>query len=74
VVTPRRGQRLLVEAFLALGMVFTTLAIPLAFDGRWTSAAWALEGAAIVWVGVRQQRLLARLFGILLQLLAVSST
>jgi uncharacterized membrane protein len=67
----RRGEglRLLVEAFLALGMVFTTLAIPLAFDGRWTSAAWALEGAAIVWVGVRQQRLPARLFGILLQLL-----
>ncbi|WP_300449813.1 DUF2339 domain-containing protein [Accumulibacter sp.] len=63
------GRRLLVEAFLALGVVFATLAIPLAFDGRWTSAAWALEGAAIVWVGVRQQRLLARLFGVLLQLL-----
>jgi uncharacterized membrane protein len=60
------GQRLLVEAFLALGVVFATLAIPLAFDGRWTSAAWAIEGAAIVWVGVRQQRLPARLFGILL--------
>jgi uncharacterized membrane protein len=68
----RRGQdrRLLVEAFLALGTVFATLAIPLAFDGRWTSAAWALEGAAMVWVGVRQQRLPVRLFGILLQLLA----
>lgn len=63
------GQRLLVEAFLALGVVFTTLAIPLAFDGRWTSAAWALEGAAMVWVGVRQQRLPARLFGVLLQFL-----
>jgi uncharacterized membrane protein len=70
----RRGQdrRLLVEAFLALGTVFATLAIPLAFDGRWTSAAWALEGAAMVWVGVRQQRLPVRLFGILLQLLAGS--
>jgi len=64
------GQRLLVEAFLALGVGFTTLAIPLAFDGRWTAAAWAIEGAALVWVGVRQQRLPARLFGILLQLLA----
>ncbi|MEF8728936.1 MAG: DUF2339 domain-containing protein [Accumulibacter sp.] len=64
------GQRLLVEAFLALGIGFTTLAIPLAFDGRWTAAAWAIEGAALVWVGVRQQRLPARLFGILLQLLA----
>ncbi|MCM8611388.1 DUF2339 domain-containing protein [Accumulibacter sp.] len=63
-------QRLLVEAFLALGVGFTTLAIPLAFDGRWTAAAWAIEGAALVWVGVRQQRLPARLFGILLQLLA----
>ncbi|WP_374691645.1 DUF2339 domain-containing protein [Accumulibacter sp.] len=64
------GQRLLVEAFLALGVGFTTLAVPLAFDGRWTAAAWAIEGAALVWVGVRQQRLPARLFGILLQLLA----
>ncbi|MBK7677607.1 MAG: DUF2339 domain-containing protein [Candidatus Accumulibacter sp.] len=64
------GQRLLVEAFLALGVVFTTLAIPLAFDGRWTSAAWAIEGAAMLWVGVRQKRLPPRLFGILLQFLA----
>lgn len=64
------GRPLLVEAFLALGVVFTTLAIPLAFDGRWTSAAWALEGAAMVWVGARQRRLPARLFGALLQIAA----
>lgn len=63
-----QGLRLLTEALLALGVVFGTLAIPLALDGHWTSAAWALEGAAIIWVGVRQQRLLARLFGIFLQL------
>ncbi len=61
------GMRLLTEAFLAMGVVFGTLAIPLAMDGRWTSVAWALEGAAIVWVGVRQQRVLARAFGVLLQ-------
>lgn len=65
-------QRLLVEAYLALGAGFTTLAIPLAFDGRWTSAAWSIEGAALIWVGLRQQRLPARLFGILLQLLAAA--
>ena len=58
--------RLLVEAFLALGVIFDTLAIPLALDGRWTAAAWAVEGAGILWVGVRQQRLSARLFGLLL--------
>jgi len=62
--------RLLVESFLALGVVFGTLAIPMALDGRWTAAAWALEGAAIVWTGVRQQKLLARAFGIFLQFAA----
>jgi uncharacterized membrane protein len=60
--------RMLVEAFLALGIVFATLAIPLALDGRWTAAAWALEGAAVLWIGVRQRRRLARAFGMLLQL------
>lgn len=59
--------RLLVESFLALGIVFGTLAIPFALDGRWTSAAWALEGAGIVWVGLRQRRTQAWLFGLLVQ-------
>ena len=65
-----RDLRLLVESFLALGVVFGTLAIPLALDGRWTSAAWALEGAAIVWAGARQNRWLARNFGLFLQIAA----
>lgn len=69
----RRGQgehslKLLVESFLALGIVFGTLAIPFALDGRWTSAAWALEGAAIVWVGLRQKQTLAWIFGVLVQI------
>lgn len=61
------GMRLLTEAFLSLGVVFGSLAIPLALDGNWTAAAWAMEGAAIVWIGVRQERALARGFGLLLQ-------
>lgn len=65
-----RDLRLLCEAFLALGVVFGSLAIPLALDGQWSASIWALEGAAMVWVGMRQQRLLARLFGLLLQLAA----
>src|ERR1043166_2270666 len=56
----RDNLRLLIEAFIALGVVFGTLAIPLGLDGRWTSAAWALEGAAIVWVGVRQRKQIGR--------------
>ena len=63
----REGFRLLAEAFLALGIVFGTLSIPFALDGRWTSAAWALEGAGIVWVGLRQRQTLAWAFGLLVQ-------
>ena len=61
------GMRMLTESFLALGVVFGSLAIPLASGGRQTSAVWALEGAAMVWIGIRQNRCLARNFGILLQ-------
>ena len=63
----KNDLRMLTESFLALGIVFGSLAMPLALDGRWTSAAWALEGAAILWVGIRQNRLLPRIFGLLLQ-------
>jgi len=61
------GMRMLTEAFLALSVVFGSLAIPLALDGNWTAAVWALEGAAILWVSTRQDRALARAFGLLLQ-------
>lgn len=63
-----KEMRLLTEAYLSLGVVFASLAIPLGLDAQWTTAAWALEGAAMVWVGVRQRRRTARLFGLLLQL------
>jgi uncharacterized membrane protein len=63
-------MRPLAEAFLALGFVFLTLAIPFALDARLTAAAWALEGAGMVWVGFRQHRVSPRVFGLLLQLLA----
>lgn len=63
----RDTLRLLVESFLALGIGFATLAVPLALDGRWTSAVWAVEGAAVLWAGVRQGRILPRIFGVFLQ-------
>ena len=65
-----RGGRalLLAETCLALGVIFASLAIPLGLDARWTAAAWAVEGAGIFWLGLRQQRPLARAFGLLLQL------
>ncbi len=60
--------RLLAESFLAIGTVFATLAVPLALDARWTAGLWALEGAAMVWIGGRQGRLAPRAFGYLLQI------
>jgi uncharacterized membrane protein len=65
--TRRETFRLLVEAFAALGVIFASLAIPLAFDTRTTAAMWAVEGAGLLWLGARQQRRLARAFGALLQ-------
>jgi uncharacterized membrane protein len=65
-----KALRPLGESFLAFGTVFLTLSIPLAFDGRWTSAAWAVEGAALVWAGFRQERRLMRGLGLFLQFAA----
>jgi len=59
--------RLLAEAMLAIGVVFATLAIPYALDGHWSSAAWALEAAGILWVSIRQNRFYAQCFAIVLQ-------
>lgn len=66
----RASLRLLAEAFAALGVIFASLAIPLAFDEKTTAAIWAVEGAGLLWLGIRQDRRLARAFGALLQLAA----
>ena len=60
-------MRLLSESFLALGVIFGSLAIPFALDDNWTATVWALEGAGISWIGIRQKRFLARIFGLMLQ-------
>ncbi len=64
------AMRTMVESFLAMGVIFGTVAIPLALDGRWTATAWALEGAAIIWIAIKQKRWMPRLFGLILQPLA----
>ena len=64
------NYRLLVECFIAIGVGFATLAVPLALDARWTSAVWALEGAGAFWVGMRQARWMPRAFGLVLQIVA----
>lgn len=66
-------HRVLIESFVALGVCFATLTIPLALDSQWTSASWALEATGLIWVGLRQQRLLPRCAGYLLYIAAAAS-
>lgn len=66
----RETLRLLQEAFLAIGIAFLTLAVPLWMNDTWTAATWALEGAAAFWIGLRQGRRLSVIAGVVLQLAA----
>jgi len=70
-VTLRRrsapGFALLCDAFLALAVIFTTIAIPFALDNRATAALWAVEAAGVYWIGMRQHSRLARAFGLVVQ-------
>lgn len=69
---PSLGRMLAVSG-LALGGVFTTLAIPLALSAEWTSMAWALEGLGILWLGREQKQIRMSLSGSGLLVLALAS-
>ena len=56
------------HALLALG--FATIAVPLALSARSTACTWAIEGAALVWLGLRQRRNLPLFLGCALQVFA----
>lgn len=69
----RRGGRfeVLQQAYALLAAGFATLAVPLALSAQATASVFALEGAALVWLGLRQQRRLPQWSGIALQAAAV---
>ena len=52
---------------LALAVIFATVAIPFAFDDRYTAAIWAIEAAGVYWIGVRQNVPFARAFALLVE-------
>lgn len=56
---------LLGEAYVVVSVIFGTLAIPLALEGEWTGATWAVEAAGMHWLGIRQRRRYARAFALL---------
>ena len=59
---------LLGEAHVIVGTIFGTLAIPLALQGVWTGATWAIEAAGMYWLGARQRRPYARAFALVVML------
>lgn len=69
----RASMRTLGESFAVLAVGFATLAVPLALSARSTACTFALEGAALVWLGFRQQRRLPRWSGLALQALAAGA-
>ncbi|KAF1686448.1 hypothetical protein B1992_07810 [Pseudoxanthomonas broegbernensis] len=66
----RAGYALLCDAYAILAVGFATLAVPLALSARVTASVFALEGAGLVWLGLRGQRWWPKLAGTALQLLA----
>jgi len=66
----RAGYRVLGQSHAILAVGFATLAVPLALSARATASVFALEGAGLVWLGLRQRRGLPVFTGSALQLLA----
>jgi len=51
----KRGteMRLARILYAGLALTFVTLAIPIRLDGRWITIAWAVQGAVLIWGGLR---------------------
>ena len=64
-------NKLLLESFFGLGILFFTIAIPYFFDADVTAAFWAVESSAVVWLAIKQKRNFARYLGEFLLFLSV---
>lgn len=65
-----RDPTLLLHAWAALSVGFFTVTVPLAFSAHWSALIWAVQGAAMVWIGRLQAQALTRAAGIALLLLS----
>lgn len=64
---PASSVRLL---FAGFALTFATLAIPIRLEGRWITMSFAIEGAILVWSGLRAAMPLLRSAGYLLLVIA----
>jgi uncharacterized membrane protein len=56
-------SRVVRTLFAGLALLFVTLAIPIRLDGKWITMAWGIEGAILVWSGLRIRILALRIAG-----------
>ena len=68
-----KDLRLLAMSFCGLALLFLAVAFPLALENRWTSAAWAVQAAALAWFGVRNGSRLLMFAGAALHIGAVAA-
>ena len=59
----RKENKILGNSYLAIGIIFYTVAIPFYFGKQTTGMMWALEGALVIWITAKQEQFFARLFG-----------
>lgn len=67
-----REDKYLILTFLGLASLFLTLAIPIQLDQHWVTMGWAIEGAVLVWIGLRANSLVTRIAAAIVFLVAVT--
>ncbi len=67
----RERTELLSQSFLALGVVFLTIAVPYIFDADMSAVLWSLESSAIIWLSLKQSYKYRRYFGEILLLISI---
>jgi uncharacterized membrane protein len=63
---PTDANRLAHMLYAGLALTFATLAIPIRLEGKWITIAFAVEGALLIWSGLRVRALALRVAGLVL--------
>ena len=61
-----RANQLARMLYAGLALTFATLAIPIRLEGKWITTAFAVEGALLIWSGLRVRSLALRAAGFFL--------
>jgi uncharacterized membrane protein len=63
---PTPANRLAHALYAGLGLTFATLAIPIRLEGKWITIAFAVEGALLIWSGLKVSAKALRVAGFVL--------